>query len=346
MSKTLANHQIKQQAKYWVCRLNRGLTQEDKPLLIAWLNQNPVHHQTLYKVASIFDNISELESLNGIFPLEKPTTFLHVNKVKWLLALVFTSLIVITLLILQQTLMQTDKAPAPLRTYMTNTGEIKTITLFDGSTITLNTQTKVQVQYTTVHRHIDLLYGEAQFDVEKDASRPFTVTSGTKSFTALGTIFNIQKNNSTDMELVVSEGKVLISEANYSAQQLATLIHSEVTKFDSQQIIQQGEKSIIEDTVQLATATLSNKQSDKELAWQQGMLVFSGETLVQALNEISRYSDVEFVLVDEAIKHIPIAGYFKAGDIEGLLASLSYNFGIASQFNATNSVQLSLKDNS
>ncbi|GLX79594.1 hypothetical protein tinsulaeT_29340 [Thalassotalea insulae] len=341
MSEQLITEQIKKQARHWVCCLNRGLHHEEKPQLIAWVNQSPAHHQAIYKMATFFDNISELKTLNGVFPLAQQPSIISGKDFKWLLAILVSILLIFISLPLKTMLFDSNSQSFPVQTYTTNIGEIISVELTDGSKITLNTHSQVRVSYTDNHRNINLLYGEAQFDVAKDSSRPFTVTSGSKAFTALGTIFNVQKNNESDMELIVNEGQVLVSNSQLTNHQLQTLISEEIDKFESSKIITDNEKSVISNNVQQPTNSLSKKQSANELAWQQGMLVFNGETLAQALNEVSRYSKVQFEITDSSINDVKIAGYFKAGDIDGLLAALSYNFGIKSKFNATNSVQLS-----
>jgi len=65
-----------------------------------------------------------------------------------------------------------------------------------------------------------------------------------------------------------------------------------------------------------------------KLSWQQGNLIFRGESLAEAVDEIGRYTTVEFVILDENLKKLRISGLFKAGDVEGLLTTLKENFNI------------------
>jgi transmembrane sensor len=343
VSNRLINQQIKQQARSWVRCLNRGLTDSEKPQLIAWLNQNPLHHQAIYKATSVFDNINELNELNGIFPLEKNNRLsaFSAKSLFFMIALLGLFTILLSKSLSTYSLFTPNKS---VISFQTNIGEKNNVLLADGSKVTLNTHSKIIVNYTQGHRNIDLIYGEVQFDVAKDKTRPFTVTSGVKSFTALGTVFNIQKNNELDMELIVSEGQVLVSD-NHSRSTLTTLIDIESNKQDSIMIITDGEKSVIENKVQQQTLKLSKAQAEQELSWQQGMLIFKGETLRQALSEVSRYTNVQFEIANDEVSNIKIAGYFKAGDINGLLESLAYNFNIKYKYNATNSIQLSKANN-
>jgi len=333
------NLQIKQQAHHWVRCLNRGLTDNEKPQLIAWINQNPTHHQALYQSASIFDNLNELNELNGIFSLEMNKR--RVSKQYTPTSITLFVLVCLAIIyVVAGFLTSSNQGGNAINTYFTSIGEVKNVQLPDGSAVTLNTNSKITVDYNTSYRSINLLHGEAQFDVATEKTRPFTVSAGTKSFTALGTIFNIQKNNELDMELIVNEGEVLISESHYSKQQLADFIQKEASKFDSREIITTGEKTIIENSIAKPTILLADSTSN-DLAWQQGMIVFNGEYLKQALTEVSRYTDMQFEIISPEISHIKVSGYYKANDINSLLRALANNFPIHYKFNATNSVQLS-----
>lgn len=332
--------QIKLQANEWVSCLNRGLTDNEKPQLIAWINQSHLHHKSIYQAASFFDDISELKELNGVFPLEKNKS-LYQKTTSF--AFVFLAAVLLTLAGLSYSLLNSSIEASPIQ-YQTGIGERGEFLLNDGTVVTLNTHSKISVDYSDNHRKINLLFGEVQFNVAKDRTRPFTVTSGATSFTALGTIFNIQKTNELDMELLVSEGEVLISQSK-NAKILANLIAEETSKHDSPLIITDGEQVQIENKVQQKTIALSPVEIEKELSWQEGVLIFSGETLREALNEVSRYTNVQFEITDSDIGDTKISGYFKAGDVLGLLNTLDRNFGIDFKYNATNSIQLSTQTN-
>ncbi len=67
------------------------------------------------------------------------------------------------------------------------------------------------------------------------------------------------------------------------------------------------------------------------MSWRQGNLIFRGESLEDAVAEIGRYTTVEFVILDDDLRKVRIAGLFKAGDVDGLLATLRENFNISYQ---------------
>lgn len=66
-------------------------------------------------------------------------------------------------------------------------------------------------------------------------------------------------------------------------------------------------------------------------SWREGNLIFRGESLGEVTAEISRFTSVEFIFLDESLKTVKVAGLFKAGDVEGFLRSLQDNFNIPSR---------------
>jgi transmembrane sensor len=76
---------------------------------------------------------------------------------------------------------------------------------------------------------------------------------------------------------------------------------------------------------------LQTSDLDADLSWQQGELIFRGESLETALREISRYTSYHFELADNQLKKLQIAGLFRTDDIDGLLAALEQNFAIDHQ---------------
>ena len=74
-----------------------------------------------------------------------------------------------------------------------------------------------------------------------------------------------------------------------------------------------------------------------------GNLVFRGETLQDALDQLSRYTPENFKVVDPRISDVRIAGLYKAGDVDGLLLALKENFNIASMRSTDGVIELSLQ---
>ena len=96
-----------------------------------------------------------------------------------------------------------------LQMHFTRVGEQQTLTLEDGSVITLNTGSQLMVDYSERNRRILLERGEAHFQVREEAGRPFTVDLGAQSVTAVATAFNIRKDPER-YEVAVFEGAIAL----------------------------------------------------------------------------------------------------------------------------------------
>ena len=74
--------------------------------------------------------------------------------------------------------------------------------------------------------------------------------------------------------------------------------------------------------------TVSRAAMEKELAWRNGMLVFEGDPLEFVVEELSRYTQARFVIVDDSIRARRVGGHFKTDDVDGLLSVLEKGLSI------------------
>jgi len=346
-SKRDAKEQVQEQACLWISRIDRGLSLSERQNLVVWCNQNSNNHKTLLAMASHWDDLSVLSELRGLFPLEKSS---KKSKSKLSAYAMAASIALFSLLgasyVNQESLSLffpfINNTQEVTQVFETSIGQQTRFVMPDGSNIQLNTNSLVTIDFNNEQRKLTLVRGEAHFDVAKDKNRPFTVVVGEKSFTALGTIFNVQRKSDNTMELVVTEGKVLIAKALESNEKLK----ASLTSYNNNQndllllsdsilpsgvIVTVGEKAVIANNQTNPVEKVSDEQVERDLAWQQGMLIFNGEPLDKALEEVSRYTNTTFEIKDSDIGKLKVAGYFKAGDIDGLLASLSSNFNLSYQ---------------
>ncbi|AQS40110.1 FecR family protein [Shewanella psychrophila] len=343
VKKFYTKEDIQDQASRWVSRIDRGLSEAEIEALSKWISESNAHREALFYMASYWDDLSVLNELSMLFPLKKSVSN---GKAKWQYLAVAASFLLLFLFggrwVLNTQFIQWESGDKQeyVQKFVTSIGKQTTFSLPDGSTVQLNTNSAIKVNYSSSYRQLTLIRGEAKFDVAKDRSRPFTVTVGEQSFTALGTIFNVQKNNDLDMELVVSHGRVLVTIAGQSIEKITESIKDTSKQALAGLLVSTGEKVVIIENTCKEVEKLPLEQLQRDLAWQQGMLIFEGEPLSTALTEVSRYSSIKFDIVDPALSELKVAGYFKAGDIDGLLASLQSNFSIVYSKGADNIIHL------
>lgn len=323
------SNEIESQAKYWLWRIAEGLSQHERQTFVAWVNQDNKHHLALHKYSPSIKTTKILTEFNGLFPLEKSNS----SKFKTLFSKCSLAASVIFLCLLtseaflNKNLFSFFHQPVKIvyQEFSTKVGEQANFSLPDGSIVHLNTNSLLTISFSKDHRQLDLIKGEATFEVAKDKLRPFSVTSGQQSFTALGTIFNVQKNSNNELELIVTEGRVLIASSNERLAQLSQKIADSAQQSMSDDIIIAGEKTTIKNKVQINKSKVSAQVDFQELAWKKGVLIFDGESLATALNEISRYTELRFIIEDKELANKKVAGYFRTGDIDALLSSISDN---------------------
>src|SRR5690606_34501615 len=103
-----------------------------------------------------------------------------------------------------------DSATENVQRYATAIGQRRDVVLDDGSLVTLNTDTLVEVRYSHARRDVRLLQGQAMFHVAKNPERPFIVSAGNRRVTALGTAFDVQVRRGGEVQVLLVEGRVRV----------------------------------------------------------------------------------------------------------------------------------------
>ena len=344
---------IQEQACLWVSRLDRGLKDNELAELDNWLGESNAHRQSLIDAASLWDDMSVLNELSGLFPeatmrkndagknkRQSSHSSRHYPKTWGIAAAFLVMALAIGAVVQRGWLDNSAEFASTSEKVETGVGEQKNITLADGSILHLNTNSIVTVDFSPSARSIVLLRGEAHFEVAHDKSRPFSVTAGKNTVTAVGTAFNMQYIDDNAFELVVTDGKVLVKDRFKDASSAESLFGKKSVAEEGL-LMFAGEKATVQGKVE-ARENMTQNDIEDDLAWQQGMIVFKGEPLEAVLAEIGRYTSVRFSIADERLRKRRVAGYFKVGDIDGLLAALKSSFNINYEKVTETSIQLSV----
>ncbi len=341
---------IKQEAGLWLARLDRGgLSTREQAELQRWMGTSSFHADYLNKLVKNWDNMDVLSELAELFPLKdaprdtRQSTPRPAGRVgAWIGAALGASALAAAAL-LTLNLQRTVEVPAPTppelatETYQTAIGEHASFQLSDGSTVTLNTNSRLNVNFHGTQRKVTLLRGEANFNVAKDPHKPFVVHVGSGAVWAVGTQFNVRLFDS-EVDVTVLEGTVKVfAGLDESPPQLS--IDSSGSA-DGRELVLDAGKSVRYDRLIESPEVFAPEVIEQKLAWQQGSLIFKGESLQQAIAEISRYTKQEIIITDPSISDIPIGGRFKTEDIDALIASLNLNFQIQSEQVSPNRIHL------
>lgn len=311
----------------WFAKLERGLTRDEEAALKIWLAADPDHSERLLRLAELWDRMDALSRLAELFPTSESQS----PRFGWAPAAIAASLFVIVgsmIWAFSSFDLLDDRRVADLDAHQyieTAIGEQSTIALPDGSQLLLNTDSKVAISYNRYERKITLDRGEIHITVAHDEMRPLRVYARGKVFQAVGTAFNLELKKNDRMELIVTDGVVLVAENDrFSANAASNSVGGDKTK---PLIVSEGERARI-NSPERTVADIVAEDIDAHLSWREGAIVFQGETLAEALAEVERYVSVDFVLQDEELTTMRVAGRFRTGDVAELLAALKDNFGI------------------
>lgn len=342
-------NQIYDDAALWVTRLDRGLSTEEAEALRQWLSLSPKHKDCLLEMARLWDRMDNLSVLSELFdpPAAKPRAGRSIARAGWAVAASALLLVLAFNLLVPVTLMQEPQLQQPLQVssnvtantlYETGIGAHSTVNLPDGTRLLLNTNTQVSVTYSEHERLLVLNKGELLVEVAHDKQRPLRVQVGSRVVEAVGTVFNVYRKDEQDFDVIVTEGRVHVKP-------LADKTNSAIDKNTGPGVIQElgrGEKLSARASKPIAIESIGVAVINDRLSWRDGNLVFRGETLQDALNELSRYTPESFKVVDQRINDVRIAGLYKAGDVDSLLVALKENFNIASMRSSDGVIELSL----
>jgi transmembrane sensor len=325
-------HGVHKQACLWIARVDAGIAASDREALERWLAESPEHGNALMELGRLWDDMDVLAELADLFPLGKhPSHPAEHGLRRYRPALALGAVVCVALLgwgsmiLLESPEVESTPRVLDRHTYETEIGGQSSVRLSDSTLVMLNTNSRVDVAYTAVGREVILRRGEAHFDVMPDASRPFKVYAGERIVQAVGTAFNVRLGANQDVKVTVTEGSVHVMLAPGFVQTASMPAGPILPSLEP--VVAAGELAVMDDAFS-EVHKLAAADMEAELAWQRGMLIFQGDPLDVVLEEVSRYTTVEFQLSDRELGEIKVGGYFRAGDIDGLLIALEGNFGI------------------
>jgi len=187
-------------------------------------------------------------------------------------------------------------------------GQTIPVSLADGSTVMLDSDTTLLVHETWRRRDVTVKRGQAYFHVAKDPARPFSVSAANSSVTATGTQFDVRVDPDRLTVLLV-EGTLHVdisASASQPAQETDMVAGWQLTASMG------GERALVR---------LNAKKQARALGWQTGRLAFVRQSVSVVATELNRYS-VKKIVVERELASIPIDGVFRAGDIDGFVRLL------------------------
>jgi transmembrane sensor len=323
---------LAQRAAEWFEVYRTGQT-EQYPAFVAWLTESPRHMQEFLEIAGRYTAVrdalrSDVLDHQALLRKVRPplTRALHSEgsqrraltshiKLSWATGLA-AAVVLVTLGCVVWWL-----AFERWQSFSTPVGEQRVVQLRDGSVLTLNAHSRAVVRFSSSHREVRLIRGEALFKVAPDRSRPFLVHAGTATVQAVGTQFNVYARSDGSTTVAVLEGRVEVSGEGAGTQKWH-LIPSKEQPPEPRVSLGPGEAASVGSTGDVQRAV--NVDVDSTIAWRQRRLVFDRTPLENIVREFNRYNPVlklRMLGVEPGSYHF--TGSFDADDPRSLALLLS-----------------------
>jgi transmembrane sensor len=213
----------------------------------------------------------------------------------------------------------------PDPTYATAVGEQRVVRLDDGTRLSLNSETRVEIDYTKSQRRVQLIRGEAYFEVAHNPARPFVVTAGGTQVTALGTTFVVRYDtNKTAVTLV--EGKVVVAPA--AGDELPAVpsnIGPAPPPARKDLVLAPGERVTL---ARNTRALVDEPRVEAVTAWRRGEVMLDKMQLSDAIAEMNRYDSQTLVIEDPRVAALQVSGIYHAGDSASFARTVAKLYGL------------------
>ena len=344
-----APDQRRMEASAWIAKMDNGLRDAEADALRTWMRADPQNEAELLEMARMWDKMDALARLSEVFPRASEARPAPIRHRRQFMAIAASFVFVLAASVFTAAIMNSDEGEAvpnlafDAPAYETAIGGISTIELSDGSRITLNTNSRAVVSFSERQRIVKLERGEMHIDVAHDRTRPLSVVAGGRIVQAVGTAFSVKIDGSRRVEVLVADGRVRVGVHEPGTADLGQLESRSV--FDGQSLlVAEGERVVLNGDGERVEA-LAPEEIEVRLSWRNGNLIFRGESLAAAVEEVSRYTTVDFAIPDHDLQAIRVAGLFKAGDVAGFLSTLQANFDVVSKRADRTTIVLTAQEN-
>jgi len=294
----------------WLARRQAGADPDGEKAFLAWLDADPLH-RTAYDEAARAWRDSRLLADSAVGQTRKlvrvPFLMRHSTHVGAVSLGVAAILGVGTVAMVRHAGFFDLVSAADAATYRTTVGEIRTVRLADGSTLTLDTSTLVRVRFTPDRRRLELAEGRARFSVAQDR-RSFTVAVSGGEIVAHQTVF--------DVSVVGAEPTVAAIEGDIALQK-----EGRDGGVATQSLVAGKASSMGADAVPRA-------RSLAEARWVSGMVALDKTPLGTAVAAINRYNHRQVQLAEPGLASLSVTGAFRARDPQQFAQAIASMFGL------------------
>jgi transmembrane sensor len=300
----------KAEAADWFAR-RRSDSADTAAAFEAWLRETPGNADAYAEVERAWAEVADAEGDAELMALRKSVQTRAAMPRRAMAASLVAALIGVSALGAYQLGASKELADQSFRT---GVGQQATVTLPDGSVVTLNTDTVVRTRADDDRRLVYLDRGQAFFKVAKDRSHPFVVSAAGRTVTALGTAFDVRVDG-RELKVVLVEGRVRVESPKLrpTTDNAAPTQQGLVTEMGA------GSQLVAPDD---ADWRVTRTNTARETSWLHGRIVIDDKPLSEVVEELNRYSNQKVVLLDPELGTAHLSGIFRPGDLNGLVVAL------------------------
>lgn len=311
MQKSDKHGEIYDAAARWAVRIDRGpLSQTEELALDRWLGLDSRHQGALVRAQAL---LLPAQGADIFLPAETASGRVAGGGLRWIGGMAAMAAAVTVSFLLLQSPTDTDSSA-----FETALGEVRRVPLEDGSVMTLNTASSVEVQFRHDQRGINLTSGEGFFEVAHDASRPFIVSAESYTIRAVGTAFVVRRPSEGALEVVVQEGIVELERLQADRLRLEAGARVDINLGDGQPRI----------------SALDGEQLMQELAWREGKIALTGQTLAEAAAAFNRYNTIAIRVAPE-LAAVEVVGWYASNDPIGFAKVVAETMDMDAEISVT-----------
>jgi transmembrane sensor len=313
---------IRAEAAAWVARLHGPQRNaEVEAGLRRWLAETPAHAAAFELVSDAWEKSASLHRN----PIEEVSSWQRSGFRITLSRAALSAALTIALAVIASAFYFHSDA------LTTGIGELRTVTLNDGTRVHLNTDTRVRVRYDKQLRRVYLERGEALFEVAKRPDWPFIVTAGNHQIRALGTAF-IVRSEKQHLVVTLVEGKVTVipvgspirsTQSTSSAEPRLTSPSTGSRQTPDVVVLSAGQRLTLAGD---GPPEIDRAAIERVTAWERGQVALDNTSLADAVAELNRYSRERIVIDDASLAAIHVSGVFQAGDSPNFAAAVARTF--------------------
>ncbi|MFE0754363.1 FecR family protein [Inquilinus sp. NPDC058860] len=283
------------QALRWFVRINAGdASAADRAAFEAWLAADPAHGREIDTLAGLWADLGRIPDPR---PSALPRTPLFGRRRVLAGGLAFAGL--------GGAVALTGLPPALTSDIRTGTGELRTVTLADGTRVDLDAGSALSLAFSDSAREVSLDRGRALFTVAKDAARPFRVSAGPGRSTALGTQFVVHRW-ADEVTVAVMESAVVVAVPGTGGAAEARVAAGKQVSYGP-----------------AGLGAVRKADGQVETAWRRGKLVFEDRSLRQVVAELGRYRSGSIAMTDGTLAELRVSGIFDVSDPDAALDAIT-----------------------